>query len=196
MTDNKDKKPPAKRPPRRTTGKVTDALNPERDHRKKTDKPRATKVAQPAQRQGVYAKFFPDEVIEDAVKANLSDELVAMRCGFRNGVLTLGRIAKDLELPPDELELEQRMDLYKLYNSTTRAMDNVLGRIVQLEKTIVEIPYIVESTNHKRVQSEKDKALTDKARIEYELLRKGKNTGVQVLWNLGFMNKGGEGDGD
>ena len=196
MTDNKDKKPPAKRPPRRTAGKVNDALNPERDHRKKTDKPRATKVAQPAQRHGVYAKFFPDEVIEDAVKANLSDELVAMRCGFRNGVLTLGRIAKDLELPPDELELEQRMDLYKLYNSTTRAMDNVLGRIVQLEKTIVEISYIVESTNHKRVQSEKDKALTDKARIEYELLRKGKNTGVQVLWNLGFMNKGGEGDGD
>ena len=196
MTDNKDKKPPAKRPPRRTAGKVNDALNPERDHRKKTDKPRATKVAQPAQRHGVSAKFFPDEVIEDAVKANLSDELVAMRCGFRNGVLTLGRIAKDLELPEDELEIEQRMSLYKLYNSTTRAMDNVLGRIVQLEKTIVEIPYIVESTNHKRVQSEKDKALTDKARIEYELLRKGKNTGVQVLWNLGFMNKGGEGDGD
>ena len=135
-------------------------------------------------------------MIEDAVKANLSDELIAMRCGFRNGVLTLGRIAKDLELPEDELDIEQRMSLYKLYNSTTRAMDNVLGRIVQLEKTIVEIPYIVESTNHKRVQSEKDKALTDKARIEYELLRKGKNTGGQVLWNLGFMNKGGEGDGD
>ena len=69
MTDNKDKKPPAKRPPRRTTGKVNDALNPERNHRKKIDKPRTTKVAQPAQRHGVYAKFFPDEVIEDAVKS-------------------------------------------------------------------------------------------------------------------------------
>ncbi|ENC6658493.1 hypothetical protein ABKY47_002977 [Aeromonas hydrophila] len=194
MTDNKDKKPPAKRPPRRTTGKVTDALDPERNHRKKTDKPRTTKVAQPAQRHGVYAKFFSDEVIEDAVKANLSDELVAMRCGFRNGVLTLGRIAKDLEMPEDELDIEQRMSLYKLYNSTTRAMDNVLGRIVQLEKTIVEIPYIVESTNHKRVQSAKDKALTDKAKAEYEILRKGRNTGVQVMWNLGFMNQGG-GDG-
>ena len=117
-----------------------------------------------------------------------------MRCGFRNGVLTLGRIAKDLELPEDELDIDQRMSLYKLYNSTTRAMDNVLGRIVQLEKTIVEIPYIVESTNHKRVQSEKDKALTDKAKAEYEILRKGRNTGVQVMWNLGFMNQGG-GDG-
>ena len=44
----------------------------------------------------IYAALLsiPDEVIEDAVKANLSDELVAMRCGFRNGVLTLGRIAK------------------------------------------------------------------------------------------------------
>lgn len=194
MTDNKDKKPPAKRPPRRTAGKVNDALDPERDHRKKTDKPRTTKVAQPAQRHGVYAKFFPDEVIEDAVKANLADELIAMRCGFRNGVLTLGRIAKDLELPEDELDIDRRMSLYKLYNSTTRAMDNVLGRIVQLEKTIVEIPYIVESTNHKRVQSAKDKALTDKAKAEYEILRKGRNTGVQVMWNLGFMNQGG-GDG-
>ncbi|MEV3812374.1 hypothetical protein [Aeromonas allosaccharophila] len=196
MTDNKDKKPPAKRPPRRTAGKVTDALNPERDHRKKTVKPRTTKVAQPAQRHGVYAKFFPDEVIEDAVRANLSDELLAMRCGFRNGVITLGRIAKDLELPEDELDIEQRMDLYKLYTRTTSAMDSVLGRIMQLEKTIVEIPYIVESTKHKTVLMEKDRALTAKAKVEYELLRKGKNTGVQVMWNLGFMNKGGEGDGD
>lgn len=194
MTDKNDKKPATKRGPRRADKVVTDALNPDRAHRKTTNKPRDTKVAQPAKRHGVYAKFFPDEVIEDAVKANLADELIAMRCGFRNGVLTLGRIAKDLELPPDELELEQRMDLYKLYNSTTRAMDNVLGRIVQLEKTIVEIPFIVESTNHKRVQSEKDKALTDKARAEYEILRKGRNTGVQVMWNLGFMNQGG-GDG-
>ncbi len=194
MTDKNDKKPAPKRTPRRTEKVVTDALNPERAHRKSTNKPRATKVAQPALRHGVYAKFFPDEVIEDAVKANLTDELIAMRCGFRNGVLTLGRIAKDLELPPDELELEQRMDLYKLYNSTTRAMDNVLGRIVQLEKTIVEIPFIVESTKHKTVQAEKDKALTDKARAEYEILRKGRNTGVQVMWNLGFMNQGG-GDG-
>ena len=194
MTDKNDKKPAPKRAPRRTEKVVTDALNPERAHRKSTNKPRATKVAQPALRHGVYAKFFPDEVIEDAVKANLADELIAMRCGFRNGVLTLGRIAKDLELPPDELELEQRMDLYKLYNSTTRAMDNVLGRIVQLEKTIVEIPFIVESTKHKTVQAEKDKALTDKARAEYEILRKGRNTGVQVMWNLGFMNQGG-GDG-
>lgn len=196
MTDNKDKKPPAKRPPRRTAGKVNDALNPERDHRKKTDKPRATKVAQPAQRHGVYAKFFPDEVIEDAVRANLSDELLAMRCGFRNGVITLGRIAKDLELPEDELDIEQRMDLYKLYTRTTSAMDGVLGRIMQLEKTIVEIPYIVESTKHKTVLMEKDRALTAKAKVEYEILRKGKSSGVQVLWNLGFMNKGGEGDGD
>lgn len=194
MTDKTDKKPAPKRAPRRTEKVVTDALNPERAHRKSTNKPRATKVAQPALRHGVYAKFFPDEVIEDAVKANLADELIAMRCGFRNGVLTLGRIAKDLELPPEELELEQRMDLYKLYNSTTRAMDNVLGRIVQLEKTIVEIPFIVESTKHKTVQAEKDKALTDKARAEYEILRKGRNTGVQVMWNLGFMNQGG-GDG-
>jgi len=194
MTDKNDKKPAPKRAPRRTEKVVTDALNPDRDHRKRTPKPRTTKVAQPAKRHGVYAKFFPDEVIEDAVRANLADELIAMRCGFRNGVLTLGRIAKDLELPPDELELEQRMDLYKLYNSTTRAMDNVLGRIVQLEKTIVEIPFIVESTKHKTVQAEKDKALTDKARAEYEILRKGRNTGVQVMWNLGFMNQGG-GDG-
>ncbi|MGS3128130.1 hypothetical protein ACB295_02645 [Aeromonas caviae] len=164
---------------------MTDALNPERSHRKSTNKPRATKVAQPAQRHGVYAKFFPDEVIEDAVKANLTDELIAMRCGFRNGVLTLGRIAKDLELPPDELELEQRMDLYKLYNSTTRAMDNVLGRIVQIEKTIVEIPFIVESTNHKIVQAEKDRAITEKARAEYLLLRKSAKS-KQVIWNLGF----------
>ncbi|WP_303847420.1 hypothetical protein [Aeromonas sobria] len=196
MTDNKEKKPPAKRPPRRTAGKVTDALNPERDHRKKTVKPRTTKVAQPAQRHGVYAKFFPDEVIEDAVRANLSDELLAMRCGFRNGVITLGRIAKDLELPEDELDIEQRMDLYKLYTRTTSAMDSVLGRIMQIEKTIVEIPYIVESTKHKTVLMEKDRALTAKAKVEYEILRKGKNTGVQVMWNLGFMNKGGEGDGD
>ena len=194
MTDKTDKKPPNRRTPRRTAGTVADALNPDRDHRKRTPKPRTTKVAQPAKRHGVYAKFFPDEVIEDAVRANLADELIAMRCGFRNGVLTLGRIAKDLELPPDELELEQRMDLYKLYNSTTSAMDNVLGRIVQLEKTIVEIPFIVESTKHKTVQAEKDKALTDKARAEYEILRKGRNTGVQVMWNLGFMNQGG-GDG-
>ena len=185
MTDNKDKKPAPKRAPRRTEKVVTDALNPERAHRKSTNKPRATKVAQPALRHGVYAKFFPDEVIEDAVKANLTDELIAMRCGFRNGVLTLGRIAKDLELPPDELELEQRMDLYKLYNSTTRAMDNVLGRIVQIEKTIVEIPFIVESTNHKIVQAEKDRAITEKARAEYLLLRKSAKS-KQVIWNLGF----------
>jgi hypothetical protein len=185
MTDKNDKKPAPKRAPRRTEKVVTDALNPERAHRKSTNKPRATKVAQPAQRHGVYAKFFPDEVIEDAVKANLTDELIAMRCGFRNGVLTLGRIAKDLELPPDELELEQRMDLYKLYNSTTRAMDNVLGRIVQIEKTIVEIPFIVESTNHKIVQAEKDRAITEKARAEYLLLRKSAKS-KQVIWNLGF----------
>ncbi len=185
MTDKNDKKPAPKRAPRRTEKVVTDALNPERDHRKSTNKPRATKVAQPAMRHGVYAKFFPDEVIEDAVKANLTDELIAMRCGFRNGVLTLGRIAKDLELPPDELELEQRMDLYKLYNSTTRAMDNVLGRIVQIEKTIVEIPFIVESTNHKIVQAEKDRAITEKARAEYLLLRKSAKS-KQVIWNLGF----------
>lgn len=185
MTDKNDKKPAPKRAPRRTDKVVTDALNPERAHRKSTNKPRATKVAQPAQRHGVYAKFFPDEVIEDAVKANLTDELIAMRCGFRNGVLTLGRIAKDLELPPDELELEQRMDLYKLYNSTTRAMDNVLGRIVQIEKTIVEIPFIVESTNHKIVQAEKDRAITEKARAEYLLLRKSAKS-KQVIWNLGF----------
>lgn len=185
MTDKNDKKPAQKRAPRRTEKVVTDALNPERAHRKSTNKPRATKVAQPALRHGVYAKFFPDEVIEDAVKANLTDELIAMRCGFRNGVLTLGRIAKDLELPPDELELEQRMDLYKLYNSTTRAMDNVLGRIVQIEKTIVEIPFIVESTNHKIVQAEKDRAITEKARAEYLLLRKSAKS-KQVIWNLGF----------
>lgn len=185
MTDKNDKKPAPKRAPRRTEKVVTDALNPERAHRKSTNKPRATKVAQPAQRHGVYAKFFPDEVIEDAVKANLTDELIAMRCGFRNGVLTLGRIAKDLELPPDELELEQRMDLYKLYNATTRAMDNVLGRIVQIEKTIVEIPFIVESTNHKIVQAEKDRAITEKARAEYLLLRKSAKS-KQVIWNLGF----------
>lgn len=185
MTDKNDKKPAPKRMPRRTEKVVTDALNPERAHRKSTNKPRATKVAQPALRHGVYAKFFPDEVIEDAVKANLTDELIAMRCGFRNGVLTLGRIAKDLELPPDELELEQRMDLYKLYNSTTRAMDNVLGRIVQIEKTIVEIPFIVESTNHKIVQAEKDRAITEKARAEYLLLRKSAKS-KQVIWNLGF----------
>ena len=185
MTDKNDKKPATKRAPRRTEKVVTDALNPERAHRKSTNKPRATKVAQPALRHGVYAKFFPDEVIEDAVKANLTDELIAMRCGFRNGVLTLGRIAKDLELPPDELELEQRMDLYKLYNSTTRAMDNVLGRIVQIEKTIVEIPFIVESTNHKIVQAEKDRAITEKARAEYLLLRKSAKS-KQVIWNLGF----------
>ncbi|MFQ2755842.1 hypothetical protein ACK3ZM_14455 [Aeromonas caviae] len=185
MTDKNDKKPAPKRAPRRTEKVVTDALNPERAHRKSTNKPRATKVAQPALRHGVYAKFFPDEVIEDAVKANLTDELIAMRCGFRNGVLTLGRIAKDLELPPDELELEQRMDLYKLYNSTTRAMDNVLGRIVQIEKTIVEIPFIVESTNHKIVQAEKDRAITEKARAEYLLLRKSAKS-KQVIWNLGF----------
>lgn len=185
MTDKNDKKPTPKRTPRRTEKVVTDALNPERAHRKSTNKPRATKVAQPALRHGVYAKFFPDEVIEDAVKANLTDELIAMRCGFRNGVLTLGRIAKDLELPPDELELEQRMDLYKLYNSTTRAMDNVLGRIVQIEKTIVEIPFIVESTNHKIVQAEKDRAITEKARAEYLLLRKSAKS-KQVIWNLGF----------
>ena len=185
MTDKNDKKPAPKRAPRRTEKVVTDALNPERAHRKSTNKPRATKVAQPAMRHGVYAKFFPDEVIEDAVKANLTDELIAMRCGFRNGVLTLGRIAKDLELPPDELELEQRMDLYKLYNSTTRAMDNVLGRIVQIEKTIVEIPFIVESTNHKIVQAEKDRAITEKARAEYLLLRKSAKS-KQVIWNLGF----------
>lgn len=185
MTDKNDKKPAPKRAPRRTEKVVTDALNPERAHRKSTNKPRATKVAQPALRHGVYAKFFPDEVIEDAVKANLTDELIAMRCGFRNGVLTLGRIAKDLELPPDELELEQRMDLYKLYNSTTRAMDNVLGRIVQIEKTIVEIPFIVESTNHKIVQAEKDRAITEKARAEYQLLRKSAKS-KQVIWNLGF----------
>lgn len=117
-----------------------------------------------------------------------------MRCGFRNGVLTLGRIAKDLELPEDQLDIEQRMELYKLYSRTTSAMDSVLGRIMQLEKTIVEIPYIVESTNHKKVQMEKDRALTNKARIEYEILRKGKSSGVQVLWNLGFM-KQGQGDG-
>ena len=185
MTDKNDKKPAPKRAPRRTEKVVTDALNPERAHRKSTNKPRATKVAQPALRHGVYAKFFPDEVIEDAVKANLTDELIAMRCGFRNGVLTLGRIAKDLELPPDELELEQRMDLYKLYNSTTRAMDNVLGRIVQIEKTIVEITFIVESTNHKIVQAEKDRAITEKARAEYLLLRKSAKS-KQVIWNLGF----------
>ena len=185
MTDKNDKNPAPKRAPRRTEKVVTDALNPERAHRKSTNKPRATKVAQPAMRHGVYAKFFPDEVIEDAVKANLTDELIAMRCGFRNGVLTLGRIAKDLELPPDELELEQRMDLYKLYNSTTRAMDNVLGRIVQIEKTIVEIPFIVESTNHKIVQAEKDRAITEKARAEYLLLRKSAKS-KQVIWNLGF----------
>ena len=185
MTDKNDKKPAPKRGPRRTEKVVADALNPERVHRKSTNKPRATKVAQPALRHGVYAKFFPDEVIEDAVKANLTDELIAMRCGFRNGVLTLGRIAKDLELPPDELELEQRMDLYKLYNSTTRAMDNVLGRIVQIEKTIVEIPFIVESTNHKIVQAEKDRAITEKARAEYLLLRKSAKS-KQVIWNLGF----------
>ena len=185
MTDKNDKKPAPKRAPRRTEKVVTDALNPERAHRKSTNKPRATKVAQPALRHGVYAKFFPDEVIEDAVKANLTDELIAMRCGFRNGVLTLGRIAKDLELPPDELELERRMDLYKLYNSTTRAMDNVLGRIVQIEKTIVEIPFIVESTNHKIVQAEKDRAITEKARAEYLLLRKSAKS-KQVIWNLGF----------
>lgn len=185
MTDKNDKKPAPKRAPRRTEKVVTDALNPERAHRKSTNKPRATKVAQPALRHGVYAKFFPDEVIEDAVKANLTDELIAMRCGFRNGVLTLGRIAKDLELPPDELELERRMDLYKLYNSTTRAMDNVLGRIVQIEKTIVEIPFIVESTNHKIVQAEKDRAITEKARAEYLLLRKSARS-KQVIWNLGF----------
>ena len=185
MTDKNDKKPAPKRTPRRTEKVVTDALNPERAHRKSTNKPRATKVAQPALRHGVYAKFFPDEVIEDAVKANLTDELIAMRCGFRNGVLTLGRIAKDLELPSDELELEQRMDLYKLYNSTTRAMDNVLGRIVQIEKTIVEIPFIVESTNHKIVQAEKDRAITEKARAEYLLLRKSAKS-KQVIWNLGF----------
>ncbi len=185
MTDKNDKKPAPKRTPRRTEKVVTDALNPERAHRKSTNKPRATKVAQPALRHGVYAKFFPDEVIEDAVKANLTDELIAMRCGFRNGVLTLGRIAKDLELPPDELELEQRIDLYKLYNSTTRAMDNVLGRIVQIEKTIVEIPFIVESTNHKIVQAEKDRAITEKARAEYLLLRKSAKS-KQVIWNLGF----------
>ena len=185
MTDKNDKKPAPKRAPRRTEKVVTDALNPERAHRKSTNKPRATKVAQPALRHGVYAKFFPDEVIEDAVKANLTDELIAMRCGFRNGVLTLGRIAKDLELPPDELELEQRMDLYKLYNSTTRAMDNVLGRIVQIEKTIVEIPFIVESTNHTIVQAEKDRAITEKARAEYLLLRKSAKS-KQVIWNLGF----------
>ena len=185
MTDKNDKKPAPKRAPRRTEKVVTDALNPERAHRKSTNKPRATKVAQPALRHGVYAKFFPDEVIEDAVKANLTDELIAMRCGFRNGVLTLGRIAKDLELPPDELQLEQRMDLYKLYNSTTRAMDNVLGRIVQIEKTIVEIPFIVESTNHKIVQAEKDRAITEKARAEYLLLRKSAKS-KQVIWNLGF----------
>ena len=185
MTDKNDKKPAPKRAPRRTEKVVTDALNPERAHRKSTNKPRATKVAQPALRHGVYAKFFPDEVIEDAVKANLTDELIAMRCGFRNGVLTLGRIAKDLELPPEELELEQRMDLYKLYNSTTRAMDNVLGRIVQIEKTIVEIPFIVESTNHKIVQAEKDRAITEKARAEYLLLRKSAKS-KQVIWNLGF----------
>ena len=185
MTDKNDKKPAPKRTPRRTEKVVTDALNPERAHRKSTNKPRATKVAQPALRHGVYAKFFPDEVIEDAVKANLTDELIAMRCGFRNGVLTLGRIAKDLELPPEELELERRMDLYKLYNSTTRAMDNVLGRIVQIEKTIVEIPFIVESTNHKIVQAEKDRAITEKARAEYLLLRKSAKS-KQVIWNLGF----------
>lgn len=185
MTDKNDNKPATRRAPRRKEKVVTDALNPERAHRKSTNKPRATKVAQPAQRHGVYAKFFPDEVIEDAVKANLTDELIAMRCGFRNGVLTLGRIAKDLELPPDELELEQRMDLYKLYNSTTRAMDNVLGRIVQIEKTIVEIPFIVESTNHKIVQAEKDRAITEKARAEYLLLRKSAKS-KQVIWNLGF----------
>lgn len=195
MTEKSDKKPSAKRPPRRTAGTVNDALNPDRDHRKKTPKPRTSKVAQPAQRHGVYAKFFPDEVIEDAVRANLSDELLAMRCGFRNGVITLGRIAKDLELPEGELELEQRMDLYKLYTRTTSAMDSVLGRIMQLEKTIVEIPYIVESTKHKTVLMEKDRALTAKARVEYEILRKGKSSGVQVMWNLGFMNQGG-GDGD
>ena len=185
MTDKNDNKPATRRAPRRKEKVVTDALNPERAHRKSTNKPRATKVAQPALRHGVYAKFFPDEVIEDAVKANLTDELIAMRCGFRNGVLTLGRIAKDLELPPDELELEQRMDLYKLYNSTTRAMDNVLGRIVQIEKTIVEIPFIVESTNHKIVQAEKDRAITEKARAEYLLLRKSAKS-KQVIWNLGF----------
>lgn len=185
MTDKNDNKPATRRAPRRKEKVVTDALNPDRAHRKSTNKPRATKVAQPAQRHGVYAKFFPDEVIEDAVKANLTDELIAMRCGFRNGVLTLGRIAKDLELPPDELELEQRMDLYKLYNSTTRAMDNVLGRIVQIEKTIVEIPFIVESTNHKIVQAEKDRAITEKARAEYLLLRKSAKS-KQVIWNLGF----------
>lgn len=185
MTDKNDKKPAPKRGPRRTEKVVADALNPERAHRKSTNKPRATKVAQPAQRHGVYAKFFPDEVIEDAVKANLADELIAMRCGFRNGVLTLGRIAKDLELPEDDLDIEQRMSLYKLYNSTTRAMDNVLGRIVQIEKTIVEIPFIVESTKHKTVQAEKDRAITEKARAEYLLLRKSAKS-KQVIWNLGF----------
>lgn len=194
MTEKSDKKPPAKRLPRRTAGTVNDALNPDRDHRKKPHKPRTSKVAQPAQRHGVYAKFFPDEVIEDAVRANLSDELLAMRCGFRNGVITLGRIAKDLELPEGELDIEQRMDLYKLYTRTTSAMDSVLGRIMQLEKTIVEIPYIVESTKHKTVLMEKDRALTAKAKVEYEILRKGKSSGVQVMWNLGFMNQGG-GDG-
>ena len=72
MTDKNDKKPAPKRAPRRTEKVVTDALNPERAHRKSTNKPRATKVAQPALRHGVYAKFFPDEVIEDAVKAQIA----------------------------------------------------------------------------------------------------------------------------
>lgn len=185
----KNDKAKSKRPPRRANSVVQDALNPERTHRRSVKGSRNNTPQQSlaGRTHGVYAKFFPDEVIADAVRANLTDELIAMRCGFRNGVLTLGRIAKDLELPEDAVTVEQRMDLYKLYSSCTNAMDHVLGRIVQLEKTIVEIPYIVESTEAKKVQADKDRALTDKARAEYEILKKGRNSGTQVLFNLGFM---------
>ncbi len=66
----------------------------------------------------------------------------------------------------------------------------MLARIIQIEKTIAEIPYIITKTKHTEVQMEKDRALTQKARAEYEILKKGRG-GVSVLWNLGF----GSGDG-
>ena len=188
MADKQAKKAP-RRAPRRSVSTTLDAIDPNRDYRKRARM--AEKSAGGPQQHGVYGKYFEEEAIRDALEANLEDELVACRCGFRNGVVALGQIAKDLAATEgDEDAVETRLNLYRAHGNVTKAADTMLARIIQIEKTIAEIPYIITKTKHTQVQMEKDRALTQKARAEYEILKKGRG-GVSVLWNLGF----GSGDG-
>ena len=134
---------------------------------------------QAARNYGHYTEFIttPEDVrrYESAEKANLKDDQCMLRTQLSNALVATTRIEADLA--SGKLSAELRIEAYRAYVRLQDVCNHKFARIESIDNSLVSQRKMIADT-------EKNIVLTEKAKLEVELLSNKTGDGKKTLYDI------------